>query len=270
MISPRNRCLRFAVVAYTGFLLITPAASADTYPWGGETVPAETLEDITKYYFYKHSDDAYNKRWGDLQVIVVPEMTLEGKVSGYYGITYFGEGDRPTLDGLLEWSKRSWEAREKAHKSGEDILSTIFNEDVSETDKEILLAWGYDRPTNKSVFYFSFFYLTPEGFAFKHGGAGVPDCIAESYRAGKNVEGQYGVRDLKFEGPVLTSDGPLVEFTDGENRYFARTSFFRRSIKTYSEADIPKLAEGESKLLNHPVIYETWEDFFEELPAYKE
>jgi hypothetical protein len=266
MLSTPIGNLRVALGICTGLFLVATSALADVYPWGTETVPTGILEDITKYYFYRNSSYAFNKRWGDLQVIVITERTLDGEVSGYYGITYFGEGDMPTLDGMLEWSRRSYEAKNAAIESGIDVLSTIFDEEVSDTDKEILLAWGADPITGECVFSFAFFRVSPRGFWFEHGGDGIPDCIAESYRAMKNVEEEYGVHNLKFEGPVLT----CVEFTDGGRRYFARTSSLYRYRKTYSEEDIPLLNEGGLKLKNHTANGKTWETFFEELHTYKD
>lgn len=270
MLSTYNKYFWFTFIACAGLLLVRPTARADICTWEAVDVSEEMLGDIAKYYFYKSSSYAYNRRWRTLQAIVVPEKTIEGRVSGYYGITYFGEGDIPILDGMLEWSRRSYEAKNRATESGIDVLSTIFDEEVSDTDKEILLAGGTDPITGECVFFFAFFRVSPKGFWFEHGGDGIPGLIAESYRIKKSVEEKYGVDGLKFEGPILTCEGSLVEFTGGERRYFARTSPIYRGRKAYSEVDIPLLTEGGLKLKDHTANGKTWETFFEELRAYKE
>lgn len=271
MLSTFTRCWWFTFIACAGVLL-GPSAWADICPWEVVDVSEETLGDIAKYYFYESSSDAYNKRWGDLQTIIVPEKTIEGRVSGYYGITYFGEGDAPTLEDMLEWSRRSYEARKEAIESGIDVGSTVFSEDVSETDKEILRAWGTDPVTNNLVFHFTFFRVSPKGFWFEHGGDGIPNSIADSYRTKKDLEETFGVDGLKFEGPVLSCEDPLVEFTNGGRRYFAHPlPLYRyRYNKMYSDPDIPRLTEGGFELKDHTANGKAWEAFFEELRVYKE
>lgn len=269
VLSAYNKYFWFTIIACAGPLL-GPTARADICSWEAVDVSEEMLGDIAKYYFYINSSDAYNKRWGDLQTIVVPEKTIEGRVSGYYGITYFGEGDAPTLEEMLEWSRRSYETRKKAIASGIDVGSAIFSDEVSETDKEILRAWGTDPTTNKLVFHFSFFRVSPKGFWFEHGGSGIPDFIADSYGAKKDLEGRYGIDGLEFEGPIITCEDCLVEFTGGGRRYFAHPLPLYRNKKMYSDVDIPRLTEGGFELKDHAANGKTWETFLEELGAYKE
>jgi hypothetical protein len=262
-----------AAIAAAVIILATNPAGAvpgTNVPYTSSVVNNETLEDVAKYYFYDNSRLASDQSWDDLQVLIVPEKTLTGDIYGYYGVIYFGEGRIPTLAQLLDWSRISYEARNKMNEVENGTFGAQNKSKVTKLEEEASLAYGYDVKTAHFVFWYSYFGVTQSGPAFMAGGDGIPDDISGMYKARLLIEENYAVKDLSFIGFVTSRMGNLAEFAGSDDtRYYGTTAGVLNHAYTKSNLnETNEETPGEWKyVINGPDF--TWQEFREEVDAIK-
>jgi hypothetical protein len=264
----KNACLKVALCAAS--FLVGASARAEKYPYGTDEVPEDVLEDIAKVSFFMDSGFVPGKEWHDLRVLIVPERTIDGDVSGYYGIVYFGEGEMPTLEELFERSRRGVEFSEKKQILEAGNLDGRYDDEIAELHRKSLIACGGDSETGEFLYWSAFFGIVREGPSFTLGTDGIADEIALSYRARKAIEEKYGVKDLEFKGVVVTGEGRLNEFTADGKRYFGVPSLITGKDKAYAEEDIPSIREPGKYMYHYGEPSLTWKRLFEEIKRFEE
>jgi hypothetical protein len=264
----KNAYLKVALCAAS--FLVSASARAEKYPYGTDEVPEDVLEDIAKVSFYMHSRFAPGKEWDDLQVMIIPERTVDGAVSGYYGIIYFGEGEMPTLEELFERSRRGvkfWEEYRKLEANNRDGR---YDDEIADLHRKSLVAWGGDPETGEFLYWSTFFGVVSDGPSFTLGTDGIADEIALSCKARKAIEEKYRVKDLEFKGVVVTGQGRLNEFTADGKRYFGTPSVIPRKYKAYAEEDIPSIRDPGTYMYLYGEPSLTWKRLFEEIKKFEE
>ena len=257
------------VVLITSSIFLTAEAVANL-PATASSIDAETLEDVAKYYFFDNSRLARDKSWDDLQVLIVPERIVTGEVYGYYGVIFFGEGKIPTFTQLFDWSKVSFEARDKLNALRKGDNQHDDESEIAELEEKASLAYGYDEKTARFVFWYCYFGFTQSGPAFMAGGDGIPDNISGMYKARVLVEEKYAARDLSFNGFVTSGIGDLAEFAGSDDtRYFGTTAAVLN--QAYIESDVIETIEESpvqyNYVTNGPDF--TWLEFSEKSDAIK-
>lgn len=264
----KNARLKVALCAAS--FLVSASARAEKYPYGTDEVPEDLLKDIAKVSFYMRSRFAPAKEWDELRVMIIPERTIDGDVSGYYGIVYFGEGEMPTLGELLERSRRGVDFWEKKQIYEAGNLDGRYDDEIADLHRKSLIACGGDPETGEFLYWSAFFGIVNEGPSFTRGRDGIADEIALSYTARKAIEEKYGVKDLEFKGVVVTGEGRLDEFAADGKRYFGMPSLILGKDKAYAEEDIPSIRDPGTYMYLYGEPSLTWKRLFEEIKKFEE
>jgi hypothetical protein len=259
-----------AVLAAAVIVSAASLSGAVTYPWKDEAEKEEMLVGLTKYFhfFFPHAERG--KSWDDLQVLIIPEYTLDGDVYGYISVIAFDVKRPPSLEDLFARSEEYYAKMNEAAALAPKNADGRYDEEIAELEKEQHLAVGDDLVTGESAFSHFLFCVNEEGADYAASGGGLPREVMAWHKAKTKIQEQHGVSELKFVRYVVTSKGHMAEFESGGKRYFGPASLRAACYKAYAEEDIPTLREGfKPYRIEDPVPF-TWEAIFLELIKLKD
>gem|GEM_PF-3359541 len=259
-----------AVLAAAVIVSAASLSGAVTYPWKDEAEKEEMLVGLTKYFhfFFPHAERG--KSWDDLQVLIIPEYTLDGDVYGYISVIAFDVKRPPSLEDLFARSEEYYAKMNEAAALAPKNADGRYDEEIAELEKEQHLAVGDDLVTGESAFSHFLFCVNEEGADYAASGGGLPREVMAWHKAKTKIQEQHGVSELKFVRYVVTSEGHMAEFESGGKRYFGPASLRAACYKAYAEEDIPTLREGfKPYRIEDPVPF-TWEAIFLELIKLKD
>lgn len=265
-----TRIHKTAVLAAAVLVSVASLSGAATYPWKDEGEKEEILVGLTKYFHFFFRDTERGKSWDDLQVLIIPEYTLDGDIYGYISVIAFDVKKPPSLEDLFARSEEYYAKENEAAALAPKNADGRYDEEIAELEKEQHLAVGDNLVTGESAFWYYLFCVNEEGAACVASGGGLPREVIAWYKAKTRIKEQYGVNNARFVRYVATSEGHMAEFESGGKRYFGPASLRVACQKAYAEEDIPMLREGFKPCrIEDPVPF-TWEDVFSELIKLKD
>lgn len=254
----------FATAAFSSAVL------AAEYPWKDEGEKEEMLVGLTKYFHFFCRDTERGKNWDDLQVLIIPEYTLDGDIYGYIGVIAFDVKEPPPLENLFARSEEYYAKMNEAAVLAPKNADGRYDEDIAELEKEQHLAVGDNLETGESAFWYYLFCVNEEGADYTGSGGGLPREVMAWYKAKTAIKKQYGVNNARFVRYVATSKGHMAEFESGGKRYFGPASLRPECGKAYSEEGIPTLREGfEPYRIEDPVPF-PWDEVLSEIIRLKD
>lgn len=257
--------LKYARALFICTVILANLSLASTYPWKDEGEREEILVALTKYFhFFCHRVET-DREWDALQVLIIPEYTLDGDVHGYIGVITFDAKEPPSLDELSARSEEYYAKMNEAAALAPKNADGRYDEKIAELMKEKHLAVGDDLVTGESLFHYFSFCVNEEGADHVASGVGLPEEVVAWYKAKTTIKEQYGVSDLKFVRYVVTSKGHMAEFESGGNKYFGPASLRPTCNKAYSGEDVGMLREGFKPYMVEDPVPLTWEVFSSEL-----
>jgi hypothetical protein len=262
--------LKWARVIFIYTVVLSNLSLASTYPWKDEKEREEILVSLTKYFHFFFRDTERGKSWDDLQVLIIPEYTLDGDVYGYISVIAFEVKEPPSLEELFARSEEYYAKENEAAALAPKNADGRYDEEIAEIEKEQHLAIGYNLETGESAFWHYLFCVNEEGADYVSSGGGLPGEVIAWYKAKTRIKEKYGVNNARFVRYVVTSKGHMAEFESGGKRYFGPASLRVACYEAYAEEDIPILREGfQPCKIEDPVPF-PWEEVSSEIIKLKD
>jgi|GEM_PF-1858413 len=179
-------------------------------------VDEDTARDMCKLLYAKTYGKSTKIPWNEIQARVYPVYSYDGKRKYYLGLVYYGEGEMPDHEEMMESIKEGYEASKKRTElemSGKDV--------PQELKTKIGYMSGCDKNHNQN------YWSTTVPASKSRGAGGVVShgmhyAFSHYYAAIDSVEERFDVSDAEAVGTIYDAGGAYIKVRGDDVLYFAQ------------------------------------------------
>jgi hypothetical protein len=226
-------------------------------------VDEDTARDMCKLLYAKTYGKSTKIPWDEIQARVYPVYSCDGKRKYYLGLVYYGEGEVPSHEEMMESIEEGYKAvkeQEELEKAGLEVPERLF--------EEVGYLYGFSAPRQPVYWSITIPAMTsyPVGVAEVNG---MHDAFTYSAFAVDRVEGKYGVSNAEVIGIICEGASCFIKVKAGGEIYYASGSGLGGA---YTPAEVAESSVKRSnKLIRKDRVLDwhaEWERKLEEIERY--
>jgi hypothetical protein len=226
-------------------------------------VDEDTARDMCKLLYAKTYGKSTKIPWDEIQARVYPVYSYDGKRKYYLGLVYYGEGEMPEHEEMMESIKEGYEASKKKTElemNGKDV--------PQELKTKIGYMSGFDK--NHKMNYWSITIPASKSLGIRKGESlAIHDAFSEYFDAPDWVEMKFGVSGGEVVGILYDVGGTWIKVKAGNELFFV-SAIGSGWVNLESEmAEKSKMGTDKKLRLNWVLEKQLeWEQKLEEIERY--
>lgn len=228
-------------------------------------VDEDTARDMCKLLYAKTYGKSTKIPWDKIQARVYPVYSHDGKRKYYLGLVYYGEGEMPDHEEMMESINEGYEASKKRTE-----LEVTGKEVPEELIVEAGYMYGFDENHNMNYWSTNIPAITSYGTGLGLGEVlAINDVFTYYPFATDRVENKFGVSNAEVVGIICEGTSGLIKVKAGGEIYYASGSGLGGA---YTPAEVAEISVKRSnKLIRKDRILDwqaEWEQYLDEIERY--